>query len=127
MPDLAEHDFFATQFAISIVRESGEAENYWFGRMLRFLDTSEFVFRNFFGTDYTEGEFRRKMKSGQINVRIFDVTNVNYAIDPNDSSLATVTCDVNIEAIVDGVKKGDNFTLTHKVKRSWQTYESILS
>ena len=127
MPDLAEHDFFATQFAISIVRESGEAENYWFGRMLRFLDTSEFVFRNFFGTDYTERELRRKMTSGQINVSVFDVTNVNYTIDPNDSSLATVTCDVNIEAMVDGVRKSDNFTLTHKVKRSWQAYESILS
>jgi len=127
MPDLAENDFFATQFAISIVRESGEAENYWFGRMLRFLDTSEFVFRNFFGTDYTERELRRKMTSGQINVSVFDVTNVNYTIDPNDSSLATVTCDVSIEAMVDGVRKGDSFTLTHKVKQGWQSYESILS
>lgn len=127
MPDLAEHDFFATQFAVSIVRESGEADSYWFGRLLRFLDTDPFVFRNFFGADYTENEFRKKMANDEINVYAFDISNVNYAVDPNDPSLATVTCDVKIEATVDGAKKTGNFTLTHKVKQSWQTYESTLS
>ena len=127
MSDLAEHDFFATQFAISIVRESGEDESYWFGRLLRFINTDEFVFRNFFGNDYTERQFRKKMASGAINVNLFDISNVLYTADPSDSSLATVTCDVNLEATVDGVRKRGNFTLTHKVKQGWQTYESTLS
>lgn len=127
MPDSAQYDFFATQFATSIVRESGEPEAYWFGRMLRYLDSDEFVFRNFFGIDYTEDDFRKSMRSGAINVEVFDISNVNYTLDPNDSTMATVTCDVNIEANVNGVKKSGSFTLTQKIKQGWQTYESTLS
>ena len=127
MPDTPLYDFFATQFAISIVRESGEPEAYWFGRMLRYLDTDEFVFRNFFGVDYTEDEFRKSMKSGVINVETFNISNINYTLDPNDSTMATVTCDVEIAASVNNVKKSGNFTLTHKIKQGWQTYESTLS
>ena len=49
MPDRPENDYFATQFATAIVNESGKQTQYWFGRMLRFLGSDEFVFRNFFG------------------------------------------------------------------------------
>jgi hypothetical protein len=127
MPDSAQYDFFATQFATSIVRESGESENYWFGRMLRYLETDEFVFRNFFGADYTEDDFRKSMINGTIDVTVFNISNVSYTVDPNDSTLATATCDVEIEANVNNVRKSGNFTLTHKIKQGWQTYESTLS
>lgn len=127
MPDTAQFDFFATQFATSLVRESGEPENYWFGRMLRYLETDEFVFRNFFGTDYTEDDFRKSMINGTIDVTVFNISNVSYTVDLNDPTLATATCDVEIEATVNGARKSGNFTLTHKIKQGWQTYESILS
>lgn len=127
MPDSAQFDFFATQFATSIVRESGTSKVYWFGRMLRYLDSDEFVFRNFFGNDYTEDEFRQRMKDGTINVEAFDISNINYTVDPNDSTLATVTCDVHITASINNVRKGGDFTLTQKIKQGWQTYESTLS
>ena len=128
MPDGPENDFFATQFAISIVRESGGNRNsYWFGRMLRFLDNDEYVFRNFFGTDYTETQFRAKYENGDITVDRFDISNVSYAIDAADPTLAVVTMDVYIEAKVDGVFRSGNHTLRHRVKQGWQAYESELS
>lgn len=127
MPDTEQYDYFATQFATSIVNESTKPETYWFGRMLRYLNTDEFVFRNFFGKDYTEDEFRKAMVNGTIDVTVFNISNINYALDPNDSTLAIVTCDVEIEAKVNGREKSGNFTLTQKIKKGWQTYESTLS
>ncbi|HLM60158.1 MAG TPA: hypothetical protein VK308_05100 [Pyrinomonadaceae bacterium] len=129
MPDGPANDYFATQFATAIVKESGGSgkTTYWWGRMIRFLDSDEYVFRNFFGTDYTETEFRKKYESGDITVSVFDISNVNYTIDPNDPTLATVTMDVHIEAVVDDVDRTGDFTLTHKVKQGWQAYESELS
>ncbi|MGI8789255.1 MAG: hypothetical protein ACR2HG_16065 [Pyrinomonadaceae bacterium] len=127
MPDGPENDYFATQFANSIVKESGAANQWWFGRMIRFLDRNQWVFKNFFGTDYTESEFRKKYEAGDITVDTFDISNVNYTIDPNDPTLATVTMNVHIVGTVDGVGKNDNFTLTHKVKQGWAAYESTLS
>jgi hypothetical protein len=127
MPDGPENDFFATQFSLAIVQESGAATQYWFGRLVRFLGNEEFIFRNFFGTTYTESEFIENMKNGVIVVNVFDISNVNYAIDPNDPTLATVTMNVHIEAIVNRTDRRGDFTLTHKVKQAWQTYESILS
>ena len=127
MPDTAQYDFFSQQFAISIVEESGKAETYWFGRLLRYLDSEEFVFRNFFGVDYTEDEFRKGMSAGTIDVTLFNISNINYTPDPGDPTMATATCDVEIEAIVNNVRKSGSFTLTHKIKRGWQTYESTLS
>lgn len=131
MPDGPENDYFATQFADSIVRESGGAgkTTYWFGRMLRFLGSNEYVFRNFFGQDLTEKQFRQKYESGAITVSRFDISNVDYAPDPsapNDPTLAVVTMNVNIEAEVDGNEVGGNFTLKHRVKQGWQAYESEL-
>jgi len=74
-----------------------------------------------------ESEFREKFRNGDIRVSAFDISNVSYAIDPTDSTLATVTMDVHIEAIVDGTEKNGDFTLTHKVKQGWQAYESAFS
>ena len=127
MPDGPENDYFATQFATAIVQESGALTQYWFGRQLRFLGSNEFVFKNFFREDYTESQFIAAMKSGAISVSTFDISNIDYDIDPNDPDMATVTMDVYIEATIDSVTKFGNFTLTHKVKRAWQTYESELS
>ncbi len=128
MPDGPENDYFATQFATAIVNESGGNRTmYWFGRMLRFLGSTEYVFRNFFGTDYTETQFREKMESGDITVSQFDISNVSYTVDSSDPTLATVTMDVAITATVNASEQSGNFTLTHKVKQGWQAYESELS
>ena len=128
MPDGPEYDYFATQFATSIVQESGgNRSTYWFGRMLRFINKDEYVFRNFFGNDYTEAEFRAKYENGDIEVDQFDISNVTYTVDPNDATLATVTMDVYIQAKIDGTGYGGTYTLTHKIKLGWQAYESELS
>lgn len=128
MPDGPENDYFATQFATAIVNESGgNRSNYWFGRMLRFLGNEEYVFKNFFGTDYTETKFREKYQNGDITVNQFDISNVNYAIDPNDPTLAVVTMDVAIDVTIDSIRHAGNYTLRHRVKQGWQAYESELS
>jgi len=128
MPDGPENDYFATQFATSIVKESGgERNTYWFGRMLRFLGSSEYVFRNFFGTDLTEAQFRKKYEVGDIAFSRFDISNVVYSIDANDPTLAVVTMNVDIEAVVDGSKVGGSHVLRHRIKQGWQAYESELS
>jgi hypothetical protein len=129
MPDGPENDFFATQFATAIVKESGGDGRtaYWWGRMIRFLGSNEYVFRNFFGKDYTETEFRAKYESGEIKLSAFDISNINYVIDPNDPTLATVTMDVHIEGSIEGESKTGDFTLTHQLKQGWQAYESELS
>lgn len=128
MPDGPNYDYFATQFATAIVNESGgNRTNYWFGRMLRFIGSTEYVFNNFFGTDYTETEFREKYEDGTLQVETFNISNVSYTVDPNDPTLATATMDVHIEATIDNVNYKDDFTLTHKIKQGWQAYESELS
>ena len=128
MPDGPENDYFATQFAASIVKESGgEGSTYWFGRMLRFLGTDEYVFRNFFGNDLTETQFRKKYENGDITFSRFDISNVVYSIDPNDPTLADVTMNVDLEGIVDGQKVSGSYALKHRVKQGWQAYESELS
>lgn len=129
MPEERANDYFATQFATAIVRESGGGgkTTYWWGRMIRFLGSNEYVFRNFFGTDYTETQFRAKYENGNITVSTFDISNIVYTIDPTDPTLGTVTMDVEIEATVDGEEKKGTFTLTHKIKLGWQAYESELS
>jgi len=129
MPDGPENDYFATQFATSIVQESGGGgrSTYWFGRMLRFLDHNEYVFRNFFGTDYTETQFREKYEKGEIVVNTFAISNVVYTIDPMDQTLAVVRMNVHIEAVIDGSDQSGDFSLAHKVKRGWLAYESELA
>lgn len=128
MPDGPENDYFATQFATAIVKESGGLEEpYWFGRMVRYLGSSEYVFRNFFGADYTESQFRAKYDKGEILVDRFDISDIEYAIDPNDPTLATVRMNVTVEATIDGEKKSGQFRLVHKVKQGWQAYESELT
>jgi len=128
MPDGPENDYFATQFATAIVQESGGNRNmYWVGRLMRFLGSTEYVFRNFFGTDYTETQLREKMESGDITVDQFDISNISYTVDSTDPTLATVTMDVDITATVDGTSQSGNHTLTHQVKQGWQAYSSQLS
>lgn len=129
MPDGPADDYFATQFATSIVQESGgEGKTvYWWGRLIRYLDTNEYVFRNFFGIDYTEKEFRAKYETGKIKITRFDISNVEYTVDPTDPNSAVVTMNAHIEAMVDGADKVGDFMLTHKVKKGWQAYESELS
>lgn len=129
MPDGPANDYFATQFATAIVQESGGEgkTTYWWGRLIRYLDTDEYVFRNFFGIDYTEKQFRAKYETGAIKINQFDISNVEYTIDANDPDFATVTMNARIEATVDGADKVGDFKLTHKVKKGWQAYESELS
>ncbi len=130
MPDLPEFDYFITQFAGSLLRESGTGRSRWFGRLLRFYNGNEFVFKNFFGNDYTETEFRDKLNNGEIKVTRFDVSNINYVSDGSDSRFATITADVYIEAEVDDpggppVYSG-NFQIVHKLKQTYQAYETEL-
>lgn len=128
MPDGPENDYFATQFATAIVNESGgSGTTYWFGRLLRFLGSTEYVFRNFFGNDLTETQFREKYENGDLEVDQFDISNVVYTVDPNDATLADVTMDVYIQAKIDGQGYSGNYKLKHKVKLGWQAYESELS
>jgi hypothetical protein len=124
MADLAEFDTFATQFGNSLIKEGDTGNGNWFGRLVRFYQGSEFQLINFFGTNYSESEFREALENDVIVVKTFDVTNINYALDPNNSLFATATADVHIEATVDGEPKAGDFTITHSIRQTWQSYRT---
>jgi hypothetical protein len=126
MADLAEFDTFATQFGKSLIKEADTGDSNWFGRLVRFYQGNEFQLINFFGTNYSESEFRQALENNSIVVKMFDVSNINYVSDPNDALYATVTADVHIEATIDSEEKAGDFTVTHKIKQTWQTYETEL-
>ncbi|HEY0428028.1 MAG TPA: hypothetical protein VGC76_09635 [Pyrinomonadaceae bacterium] len=126
MSDLAEFDTFATQFGNSLLKEGETGDSNWFGRLVRFYQGSQFRFINFFGTNYTESEFREALETDAIIVKAFDVSNISYVVNPSDPLYADVTADVHVEAIIDGEEKINDFTITHKIKQTWQTYETEL-
>ena len=127
MSDLADYDNFATQFAKSLVKEATTDNGNWFGRLVKYNNKDEFQLINFFGTTYTESEFRSALADDTIVITTFDVSNINYSEDPNDSNYATVTADVHIEAAIGGVDNVGDFTITHNIRKTWQSYETTLS
>lgn len=124
MSDLAEFDTFATQFGRSLTKEGDTGNSNWFGRLVRFHQGEEFQLINFFGTNYSETEFRQALEDDTIVVKVFEVSNINYSIDPNNSFFATATADVHIEATIGEEEKSGDFTITHKIKQTWQSYET---
>jgi hypothetical protein len=127
MADLAEFDTFVTQFGRSLTKEAETGDDNWFGRLVRFHQSSEFQLINFFGTNYTESEFRQALEDDTIVVKNFDVSNINYVTDPNNAFFATATADVYISATIDGEPIDGNFTVTHKIKQTWQSYETEIT
>jgi len=74
--------------------------------------------------------FRKSKRFSAKTFSKFDITNVVYSADPNapnDPTLAVVTMNVSIEAVVDGTEVGGSYTLKHRLKQGWQAYESELS
>jgi hypothetical protein len=126
MSDLAEFDTFATQFANSLEKEGDTGDDNWFGRLVRFHHDNQFQFKNFFGANYTESEFREALEEDVIVVKVFDVSNIIYVVDPVNPFYATVTADVHIEAMINDQESIGDFTIIHKIKQSWQTYETEL-
>ena len=126
MSDLAEFDTFATQFAHSLEKESDTGDGNWFGRLVRFHHDNQFLFRNFFGSNYSESEFRQGLEDDTIVVKSFEVSNITYVVDPINPVFATVTADVHIEAMINGEQNIGDFTIIHKIKQTWQTYETEL-
>jgi len=126
MADLAQYDKFASQFANSLVQESTTGNGNWFGRLVKFRQGEEFQFINFFGTSYSESVFRRALENNTIVIKKFDVSNINYVPEASDPLYATVTADVYIEATIDAEQKSGNFTIMHKIKQTWQSYETEL-
>lgn len=124
MADLAEFDTFVTQFGRSLTKEATTGDGNWFGRLVRFHQGDEFQLINFFGANYSESEFREALEDDIIVVKVFDVSNINYALDPNDSLFATATADVHIEATIGKEEKAGDFNVTHKIKQTWQSYET---
>lgn len=124
MADLAEFDTFATQFGNSLTKEGITGDGNWFGRLVRFHQGSEFQFINFFGTNYSETDFRRALADDTIVVTKFDVSNINYTSDEFNQLYATATANVHIEATIDGIEEEGDFTVTHKIKQTWQSYET---
>lgn len=126
MSDLTQYDNFATQFGNSLVQESTTGNGNWFGRLVKFHQNNEFQLINFFGVNYSESEFREALANDTIVVTQFDVSNIDYVADVNDSLYATVTADVYIEATINSEEKTGNFTITHNIRQTWQTYETEL-
>lgn len=126
MSDLAEFDTFATQFGRSLTKEGDTGDGNWFGRLVRFYQGDEFQLINFFGTNYSETTFRQALEDDTIVVKEFDVSNIEYTIDPNNALFAIATADVHIEATIGEEEKAGDFTITHKIKQTWQTYETEL-
>ncbi|MGC2234581.1 MAG: hypothetical protein WA584_00285 [Pyrinomonadaceae bacterium] len=127
MSDSADYDNFATQFAKSLTKEGRTGDGNWFGRLVKFHQNTEFRLINFFGTNYTESQFRAALADDTIIITTFDVSNISYSENPNDSDYATVTADVHIEAAIGGVDNVGDFTVTHNIRKTWQTYETTLS
>lgn len=127
MSDLADYDNFATQFAKSLVKEATTGNGNWFGRLVKYNQKTEFQLINFFGTNYTETEFRAALADDTIVITVFDVSNISYSVDSNDSNYATVTADVHIEAVIGGIDNVGDFTITHNIRKTWQSYETTLS
>ena len=126
MSDLAEYDFFATQFANSLLKATENGDTNWFGRLTRYHQNQEFQLINFFGTNYTEDDLIKALRNNSIIIKTFDVSGINYTPDLNDPFYATVSADVHIDANIDGIDQSGDFTITHKIKQAWQTYESEL-
>jgi hypothetical protein len=127
MSDLAEYDYFATQFGNSLKQEGTTGNGNWFGRLVKFHQNNEFQLINFFGTNYTESEFRDALANDTVVVKDFSVSNINYTADVNNPLYATVTADVHIEATIGLEEKQGDFTITHNLKQTWQTYETVIS
>jgi hypothetical protein len=127
MSDLADYDNFATQFANSLVKEATTGNGNWFGRLVKFNQKDEFQLINFFGTTYTESEFRAALADDTIVITVFDVSNISYSVNQSDSNYATATADVHIEASISGFDQIGDFTITHNIRQTWQTYETTLS
>lgn len=126
MADLAQYDSFATQFGNSLVQESTTGNGNWFGRLIKFHQNQEFQLINFFGADYSESEFREALANDTIVVTRFDVSNIDYVANVTDPLYATVTAHIYVEATINSEEKAENFTITHKIKQTWQSYETEL-
>lgn len=127
MSDLADYDYFATQFANSLVKESTTGNGNWFGRLVKFNQKEEFRFINFFGTTYTENEFREALANDTIIITVFTVSNISYSANLSDPLYATVTAEVHIEASISNIDHSGDFTITHNLRQTWQSYETTLS
>lgn len=130
MPDYPEYDNFCTQFKDSLLKEAtvdpeDPNGNNWFGRLLRYRGGREYQMINFFGKTYTESEFRNKLLKDEIKVNVFEFTSpVQYTPSTTDPTLATATVQIHIEAMVDGENQSGDFTVTHKIRKAWQAYET---
>lgn len=128
MADQAEYDNFCTQFRDSLVKEAsselGEVPD-WFGRLLRYRGGKEYQMLDFFGKTYGEKEFRNKLMNDEIKIDAFEYTSpIEYEASTTDPTLATATVKVHVEATIDGVKQTGDFTVTHKIRKAWQAYET---
>ncbi len=128
MADHKEYDNFCTQFRDSLlneVTEPVESPADWFGRLLRYRGSQPYQMINFFGETYTERQFRDKLQKDEIKINAFEFTSpVSYTDDAKNAMLAIATVKAHVEAVVDGNKQSGDFSITHKIKKAWQAYET---
>ncbi|MCD9189105.1 MAG: hypothetical protein LUM44_21995 [Pyrinomonadaceae bacterium] len=121
MPNTAQG--YCEEFCRSIHPEGFRTGN-WFGRLLAF----KYQILNFFGTDYSEEEFRTKINDGSIKIISIsepNITNASFGDDIN--SPGTINGTFAIEAEVDGVKHAATLTFEHEVKWSIHATRTTLS
>ena len=128
MADESEYDNFCSQFRDSLIKEAssepGEIPD-WFGRLVRYRGGNEYQMQDFFGETYGEKEFRQKLSNDEIKINVFEYTSpIVYTASLTDPTLATAVVQVHVEATIDGVKQTGDFTVTHKIRKAWQAYET---
>lgn len=121
MPNTAQD--YCEEFCRSIAPDRFSSGN-WFGRLLAF----KYQIINFFGNDYSEEEFRNKIKDGSIKIISISEPSITAANVGNDITLpGKITGTFDIEVEVDNVKYSKTVAFEHEVKWSIHAIKTTLS
>lgn len=125
-------DNFATQFITSLVNRDTPEALYWHGRLIGFGADSQGIWKpytiRFFGTTYTEEEFRENLQNGTIDIKKFDLIDVTYSLNsganPLNLDAQIVSCTADIEAVINEEQKAGQVCLTFYIRRTYLSYET---
>lgn len=121
MPNTAQG--YCEEFCLSIDPSRFSSGN-WFGRLLSF----KYKLYNFFGNDYTEEEFRSKLKDGSIKIiEISEPSNVTDNFGTTVGTDGTITGEFTITAEIDGKTKTATYSFEHEVKWSIHATKTTLT
>lgn len=131
-------DNFATQFVTSLVNRSTPESTYWHGRLIGLSDIDgddqwEEYSITFLGSTYTEKQFREKLEKREIVITKFEIpsgTQLRYVPVSGGSAShldeRTITHPAHIEALVDGRIITGTVQLTHRIRRTYLSFNTVV-